>query len=111
VTWCQALSVIESKCQRCHSEPPQNGAPFPLLTYDDTQVLLGAEQTPVYSKMRVAVGLDYMPLTAIPLDPPVQPLTCEEKTTLLRWLDQGAQPVGGLDCASANTPLLGCEPQ
>jgi hypothetical protein len=32
------------------------------------------------------------------LMPPVEPLTADEKTTLLGWLEQGAKPVGGTDC-------------
>jgi hypothetical protein len=32
------------------------------------------------------------------LMPPVEPLTAEEKATLLAWLEQGAEPEGGTDC-------------
>src|SRR4051794_15393259 len=37
VTWCDAFVVIKAKCQRCHQDPPQNAAPMPLLSYEDTQ--------------------------------------------------------------------------
>ena len=109
VTWCQALGVLEASCQRCHSDPVQNGAPFPLVTYDHTQVVVGmAMPTPVHVKMREAVASDFMPLRQIPLDPPVQALTCEQKTTLLAWLDQGAESVGGTTCSPADKTLVSC---
>ena len=37
--FCAARTVLRDKCQRCHQDPTQNGAPFPLLTYADTQVV------------------------------------------------------------------------
>src|SRR5687768_118349 len=36
VRWCQAFLVLETVCQRCHTDPTLNGAPVPLLTYEDT---------------------------------------------------------------------------
>jgi len=109
VTWCQALGVLETSCQRCHGEPSQNGAPFPLITYEHTQILYGNAQVPLPTKMRSAVASDFMPLQ-IPIDPPVQPLTCEQKTTLLTWLDEGAEAVGGVDCSASDKTLLPCNP-
>jgi len=29
---CDVAEIIENICQRCHSDPPQNSAPFPLAT-------------------------------------------------------------------------------
>lgn len=114
VTWCQALGVLESSCQRCHNDPAQNGAPFPLLTYDHTQADYPGTETPIRDKMRDWVGRDLMPPVSpftMMLDPPVEPLTCEQKSTLLRWLDEGAQPTGGLDCAPADKTLIACDPE
>ena len=28
-------AILTDKCQTCHTDPPKNGAPFPLLTYED----------------------------------------------------------------------------
>src|SRR5688572_21365400 len=106
VTWCQALGVLETSCQRCHSEPPQNGAPFSLVTYEHTQAPYGTMQVPTHTRMRSAVASGFMPLVQIPLEPPVQPLSCEQKTTLLKWLDEGAEPVGGVDCSASDKTLL-----
>ena len=41
--------------------------------------------------MAAAIESGFMPLM-IPLDPPVEPLTTDEKTLLLDWLRDGAQP-------------------
>jgi hypothetical protein len=62
----------------------------------------GGEQTYADVAAR-AVELDIMPYVALnepprPVMPPVEPLTAEEKATLLGWLQQGAQPGGGTDC-------------
>lgn len=50
-----------------------------------------------------AVAKDFMPFVALNepptnLMPPVEPLTVDEKATLLGWLEQGALPEGGTDC-------------
>jgi len=87
---CAVGAIIETRCQRCHQDPPQNGAPFPLLTWSDTR----AEQDfgLVYELMLPAIESDYMPLTELELDPPVEPLSSVEKRTLLDWLEAGAKP-------------------
>lgn len=108
VTWCQALGVLEAACSRCHSDPPQNGAPFPLVTYEHTQAPYYNTDVTIAPKMRSAVATDFMPLVQITLDPPVESLDCQQKTTLLRWLDEGAKPVGGVDCTPAEKTLLPC---
>lgn len=30
-------AIIETNCISCHTQPPQNGAPMPLLTYQDVK--------------------------------------------------------------------------
>jgi hypothetical protein len=98
-TFCEALEVIERKCQRCHVEPPEHGAPFALVTYDDTQVV-NRSGVPRYERMLAAVESDFMPATFIELEPPVEPLDDDEKALLVDWLSRGAEPVGGTDCSS-----------
>lgn len=95
--WCEALAVLERKCQRCHREPPANGAPFALVTYDDTQVV-DRRGVPRYERMLGAVESDFMPATFIELEPPVEPLDATEKGLLVDWLSRGAEPVGGTNC-------------
>jgi uncharacterized membrane protein len=91
-------AVLEDKCQRCHSEPPGNGAPFPLLTYDDTQVQDGRAR-PRFERIHEAVESDYMPPTWLELDPPVEALTTNERAVILDWAKAGGEPTGGTSCA------------
>ena len=102
ITWCAALAVIRAKCQRCHGDPLQNGAPIHLLTYEDTQIQLTMDKL-AYQVMADLVGSGTMPYVALnapptSLMPPVEALTADEKATLLGWLNQGAKPEGGTDC-------------
>jgi hypothetical protein len=96
-TWCDVARVLEQKCQRCHQDPPQNGAPFSLLTYDDTQVL-DRGGTPRYERMHDAVESEYMPATFVKLEPPVEPLTESERGLLLEWAASGGPSTGGTRC-------------
>ena len=103
VPFCAALQVIRDKCQRCHGDPLQNGAPAPFLTYEDTQAQYFMTNSKWWEIMKNAVTKDVMPalfLNSPPqsLMPPVQPLTADEKATLLGWLDEGAKPTGGTKC-------------
>jgi hypothetical protein len=93
---CEVEDVIVAKCQRCHGDPPENDAPFPLLTWDDTRRPYGALL--VYEAMLPAIETDFMPLTQLELEPPVEPLTPQEKTLLLDWLEDEAPPVLDADC-------------
>lgn len=93
---CDVKAILTSVCQRCHSSPTQNSAPFSLMTWQDTQgTYLGS---PIYDRMHNAVKTDFMPLTTLALEPPVLPLTPEQKKTLLDWLEQCAPPVEATTC-------------
>jgi hypothetical protein len=94
--WCAAHVVLQAKCQRCHAEPLENGAPFPLLTYADTQLVDG-KGTPRHEKMKAALESDYMPPLFLQLTPAVEPLSPSERTTLLTWLS-GQPPLDASDC-------------
>jgi len=93
---CDVEDVIQAKCQRCHAEPQRNGAPFPLLVWADTRLDYNAQV--VHERMIPAIETDFMPLTELALDPPVQPLTADEKALLLGWLRAGALPAFDVDC-------------
>lgn len=108
VTWCQASAVLESVCQRCHTDPPENNAPFPLVTYDDTQAPYYTTELQIWEVMQTAVSSGFMPMRPAALMPPVEPLTCEEKSTLLGWLEQGAKLVGPSSCSDADKTLVEC---
>jgi hypothetical protein len=103
IPFCDALKVVQAKCQRCHTDPPENGAPVPFLTYEDFHRPYGESS---FEYWEVAVGVvekDIMPYVTLndpptSIMPPVERLTVEEKATLLGWLNEGAQPVGGTEC-------------
>jgi hypothetical protein len=99
---------LQDKCQRCHRDPPENGAPFALITYADTQVK--HDTTPRYELMQAAVTSGFMPFVAAELDPPVASLTCEQKETLLAWLEADAPPAPSddPDCEMVVPQQLSC---
>ncbi len=112
--FCDASAVVAAKCTRCHADPPVNGAPFPLVSYDDMTAPAPSSKHPDRTRadrMLMAVQSDFMPLTSLLLEPPVEPLTCEEKSTLLAWLRAGApRPASGdTSCDGAVPALLTCE--
>jgi hypothetical protein len=108
IRFCQAEIVLRTVCQRCHQEPPLHGAPFALVTYEDTQEPYGSTGKLRWQRMREVVEIDFMPLMGI-RDVPVDPLTCEEKSTLMGWLNQCALPEGGTDCEGRTEELVSCE--
>lgn len=103
VSFCDALTVIQAKCQRCHGDPLHNGAPVAFLDFDDLHAQYYDTELEWW---QVAVGMverDAMPYVALNDSPTleggtVEPLTTDEKATLLGWLQQGALPEGGIDC-------------
>lgn len=109
LTYCDAQPILANKCVRCHSDPPRNGAPFSLQEYADTQITTDNGEHR-YERMREAIESDFMPYRGIMLDPPVEPLTCEERATLLDWLGHGAAaaPADDPDCTQSAPALLAC---
>jgi len=93
---CEVEDVIVAKCQRCHDDPQLNGAPFPLLVWEDTRRPYGLVL--VYEAMLPAIETDFMPLTQLDLEPPVESLTPDEKELMLDWLRSGAPAVLGPAC-------------
>lgn len=107
LTWCDVEPILQARCQRCHTNPPENAAPFPLVEYADTQA---GTSTRRFEQMAKALDENFMPPEWLEVDPPVEPLPCGEKATLLAWIDQGAAPPPEDDAAClATTPtLLAC---
>jgi hypothetical protein len=95
-SWCEVSQVLEAKCRRCHVGEGLNGAPFPLVTYADTQVENAVG--PRWERMWAMVEDDLMPPSDSMLNPPVAPLTADEKDLLLEWFATGAEQVGTSDC-------------
>ena len=84
---CKVDDVFAAKCRRCHTIPTRHGAPLVFLTWDDTrQDRLGQ---PLYSVIGRAVRSGFMPYR-VEANPPVVPLTDDEKKIILDWVDAGA---------------------
>lgn len=104
VAWCASSAAepsayrVMAVCRRCHQDPPLFFAPFPLLTWEDTQQPFGISGRLRHERMFEVVRDDIMPFRFSTIDPPVQPLPPEDKATLLNWLAQGAEPLGGRAC-------------
>ena len=109
--FCDAFAIIEKKCVRCHSDPPQHGAPFALDSYDATQIPIRDGKAIRADRMREVIDTGYMPLVSLKLDPPVQALSCEEKATILHWIDEGAEPPpdDDPDCDVAKPRVRSCD--
>ena len=102
IPFCDALTVVRAKCQRCHTDPTENGAPVPFLTFEDFHAIYFAD-VKWWQRAVQVVESDYMPYVALndpptSLMPPVEPLTEDEKATLMGWFMQGALPEGGTEC-------------
>jgi hypothetical protein len=126
---CDVFAIVHSICNKCHTNPPVFGAPFPLLTYADTQQpypILGTcnndsdcGPTPgnCYNKSPGGMGFckglvfQQMFISIGPTGDPQMPygegmLPDPEYTTLRNWLGNCAPPVkAGTGCGC---PGNGC---
>jgi hypothetical protein len=90
---CDVFAVIHPNCTRCHQDPPLNGAPFPLLTYADTQKVFLPGRL-VFQQM-----YDQTRPNAAPRMPLGGSLSDAGYSTLSDWLLQCAPPVpAGTGC-------------
>jgi hypothetical protein len=84
---CKVDDVFAGKCRRCHTVPTRHGAPLVFLTWEDAHHdRLGQ---PLYAVIGRAVRTNFMP-QRIEANPPVQPLSDDEKKIILDWVDAGA---------------------
>lgn len=95
--WCEAFPVIVVKCGRCHGEPPSNGAPFALTSYDDLRQV-DAKGVPRRERMANAIERGDMPALFLQLEPPVESLSDEERELLLRALREDELPEDASAC-------------
>lgn len=103
IPFCDALVVVQAKCQRCHGDPITNSAPVAFLTHEDFHAPYFDTEQKWWEVAINMVANDLMPYVALNGNeflegPPVEALTVEEKATLLGWLQQGALPEGGTEC-------------
>jgi hypothetical protein len=91
---CAVDEVFARKCRRCHTIPTRHGAPLVFLTWEDAHQ--DRQGIPVASVIGRAVRTGFMPYR-MEANPPVLPLTEDEKKIILDWVDAGA-PRG--DCST-----------
>jgi hypothetical protein len=83
-------AVLVSKCQTCHASPPKNHAPWPLLSFEDTQKPLGLDGQRRWQRMASVIepgGSPHMPFGNAPQ------LTDGELTILRAWFAGCALPI------------------
>lgn len=95
--WCRVQAILALKCQRCHASPAAHGAPFALVTYDDTQVRDHKGHVR-FERIAEVVEERSMPAESIKLEPPVEPLAEQERTIVLDWCAQGGGLTGSASC-------------
>lgn len=82
-------SVFASRCRKCHGTPQHMGAPFPLLTWQNTQMLVpnNPRHLHVYEAMKLRINDPNFPMP-----PDGNPFTASDRKVLNDWLDAGAPP-------------------
>lgn len=103
---CDVFKIIHGTCDRCHQDPPLIGAPFPLLTYEDTQVPYDTHGKLNYQRMREVIqpaGSPHMPYKSVNIVVPE--LTPAEFATLDAWLACPTPTAQGQGC---ECPGMGC---
>lgn len=99
---CDVDAVLEAKCRRCHVKPdescPETCVRAPVALSDWQDLTADKSGKPLWQTVGDAVRTGLMPPVTQRLDPPVEPLTDEEKSVLLGWVDDGAPPGDGAAC-------------
>ncbi len=87
---CEVFTVLQNNCHACHQSPPLSGAPYSLLTYEDTRALNGATTTPRWKRMGEVVDVNFMPLGSS--------MPAPDKQILLDWVSTCALPADTMGC-------------
>ena len=87
---CAVQELLVNRCQQCHSDPPQFGAPMPLLTRDHLLAAVpsdGSTSAGARSVVRMKDSANPMP------QPPNLPATAAEIAALEAWVSGGMPAV------------------
>jgi hypothetical protein len=107
---CDVDKVLADNCRKCHSAPPQYGAPMPLLTWDNLQAAALSDAT---KKVHELVATMIASETAPMPPPPNARLSEADRKTLGDWSAAGA-PRSTDDCSNTTKlpppPGLSCTP-
>ena len=81
-------AVLQLRCRICHSDPPQNDAPFPLVTWQNTHAPAPThEGSRIYEIIAIRIHDPNFPMP-----PKGNPLTDADRRVLDDWIDAGAPP-------------------
>lgn len=85
----EIVDVLERRCWKCHSDPVQNYAPMPLVSWQDVQARRHeTNPDPVYIVIGARIHSE-----SFPMPPVMEPqLTAEEIATLDAWIADCAPP-------------------
>lgn len=107
---CDVEKVLAQHCQKCHSAPPQYGAPMPLVTWDNLNARAVSDETKkVYELIPAKVNDDARPMPP----PPNERLSGADRKILSDFAAAGA-PRGPASCESYTppgvSPTVACTP-
>ncbi len=93
---CDVDAVLQANCRTCHTDPPQYGAPMPLVTYADTQAPAKSDPSKrVADLMNVRIHDPTAPM------PPTGILASDSLQVLDDWLGAGT-PKSSETCNSGS---------
>ncbi len=100
---CEVAAVV-AICQNCHRNPPIRGAPFPFMTYEDTQIVYSG---PELRWQRMAKAIE--PTAPLHMPPrtetDIPQLTDLQLNTMRAWFGACAPPVPeGAGCDKGEAP-------
>ncbi|HTR49258.1 MAG TPA: hypothetical protein VMJ10_01045 [Kofleriaceae bacterium] len=90
---CDVQTILSDHCTSCHGDPPSNGAPMSLVTYDDL-IAPGTDGQSIAQRALVR-----MTSTTMPMPPaPSAPVAATDIATFQAWVDAAMPP--GTACSS-----------
>lgn len=85
-------AVLESRCRRCHADPPANFAPMPLISWNDLHAASpGDPDSPVFVRVGVRIHSADFPMPPQRTDE-LAAFTDAEREILDLWIAAGAPP-------------------
>jgi hypothetical protein len=78
------IAQVLSICQNCHQMPPVRGAPFPFMTYEDTQAVYFGDMLR-WQRMAQVIEPDSLIQMPPPTATDVPQLTDQQRGTLRAW--------------------------
>ncbi len=97
---CAVDAVLAQNCRKCHSSPPQYGAPMPMATLADLHAPAKSDPArQVYELVAQRIADDAKPMPP----PPNMRLADADRQTLASWAQAGA-PASNDSCAAPPPP-------